>query len=147
MLLNEIKDSFFEIDNSRTFFSYGRKLVEEEIPENEEVLLLLDPLFLTILTDNLRKVIASGKKKVSILLIPFDNMELRFVETYINQLEDMIPEIADSNIEIEFLTPSNIEVTYLDKTYFKLGNPLFVKVINLFEKEYIERIDIYRSHR
>lgn len=147
MQLKEIKDSYFEIDSSKIFFSYGRKLVEEEIPQDQNVLLLLDPLFITIVKDNLRKIIAAGTKKVSILFIPFDNLELRFAENYINSMEEIIQEVADSDIEIEFLTPSSIEITYLDKTYFKLENPLFIKVINEFENDYVERIKQYRSHR
>lgn len=137
MKIIEVEHNFFNI-NGTTYYLYGRNLLKEEVPTNNNLLLLLDPLFVNIFYKNMMKILSSNNKyNIAICFFQTNNSISKVIEDYFYDLERLFEKIVNSNCNIEFISDSITYIEYLDGQSYTF-NSVDIDLIKKFENKYYE---------
>lgn len=138
MILKQKNDTEF-LFNGITLFSYGRNLLNNDIPINDNLLLLLDPLFLTLFEENMNKLCEyKNVKNIYIAFILFEDSDNSMIEEYCIKLQNLFEIMYSSKHNFNFISDVNSELYYLDGHIYRLFNKNADLVVK-YEKQ-IEKI-------
>ena len=144
MLLKEIENNIFQQDNSIIYYSFGRDLMNDYIPRDKKILLLLDPLFVEIFEKNLNKLISASVSDITICIIVFEGIDLDVINKYFNCLDKLLENLSTVP-NVKFITPETLELKYMDGANYNFRYPVFVQIVNSFEKQYLEQLESIRG--